>query len=224
MRLLVDDEFVDFSDADLAWMYLSCGNESRVYKYGDEALKLYNSGNCRKIRLDEKTAVKLSSIHTYRLLLPKRIVRDADTGEFIGYTTPFVKRASTSGIIRMKMLDFMWELDLIREDVKMLNSHNVEVEDFNLDNTAYDGRIYLVDPGSYVIRETPNAIRFLRGNNSRTLNNYVKDDVFGMANLSASKMRNVGNMFDEYDYIGDKIRETAREEESVRQYVKRMAR
>lgn len=223
MRLLIDDEFVEFSDADLAWLYLSCGNESKVYKYGDEVLKLYNT-NCQKLRLDEATAVKLSSIHTYRLLLPRRIIRDADSGVFLGYTTSFIKRASTTGIIRMKMFDFMCELDLINEDVKVLNSHNVEVEDFNLSNTAYDGGIHLVDPGSYVIRENPTLIRFLRGNNAKVLNEYVKNDIFGMAKLSAPQLRRVGNMFDEYDYIGDMIRATAKEEESVRQYVKRMAR
>ena len=223
MRLLIDDEFLELTQADMAWLYLDSGNESSVYKYGDEVLKIY-SKNCGKLRLDQETARKLSSIHTYRLLLPKRIIRDADSGEFLGYTTSFIKRASTTGIIRMKMFDFLCELDLLREDIKTLNSNSVEVEDFNLNNTAYDGKIYLVDPGSYVIRRTPETIRFLRGNNAKILNDYVKNDIFGMAKLSVVKQRSFANLFDEYDYIGDMIRETAKDDESVRQYVKRMAR
>lgn len=223
MRLLIDDEFLEFTDADMAWLYLGSGNESRVYKYGDEVLKIYNR-DCGKVRLDQETASKLSKIYTHRLLLPKRIIRDADNGEFLGYTTSFIKRAATTGIIRMKMFDFLCELDLIREDIKILNSNNVEVEDFNLDNTAYDGRIYLVDPGSYVIRKSPEMVRFLRGNNSKVLNDYVKNDIFSMAKLPVVKQRSVAMMFDDYDYIGDMIREDAKDNESVRQYVKRMAR
>ena len=72
------------------------------------------------------------------------------------------------------MFDFLCELDLLEEDIKTLNSNNVEVEDFNLNNTAYDGRIYLVDPGSYIIRRKPEMIRFLRGTNAKVLNDYVK--------------------------------------------------
>ena len=39
MRLLIDDEFLELTDADMAWLYLGSGNESKVYKYGDDELE-----------------------------------------------------------------------------------------------------------------------------------------------------------------------------------------
>ena len=39
MRILVDNELLEFTDDELAWLYMGAGNESLVYQYRDEALK-----------------------------------------------------------------------------------------------------------------------------------------------------------------------------------------
>lgn len=221
MRILVGDELLVLSDADLDCMYVSEGEESVVYNYKNEALKIYKN-SCEKLRLSLDDTLHLSGISTHRLLLPKRIIIDANSGEFLGYTTPFIKPATTTGIIRMKMSSFIDELDLLRSDTMMLAERYIEVEDFNLPNTVYDGGIYLVDPGSYRIRTSPNLMRFVRNVNSFNLNNYVKEEIFGMLNLTKNQKALVDTIFPDDDFIGDIIKETAVSDESVRQYVKRM--
>ena len=223
MRILVDNELLEFTDDELAWLYMGAGNESLFYQYRDEALKIYNF-RCTKYRLVEEDALKLKEIATKRILLPSRIIRNPDNGEFVGYTTKLIKKASITGIIRMKMGEFMSELDILRSDAMLLADHNVDLEDFNLNNTAYNGKIYFVDPGSYAIKTNPEAIRFVRSNNSFALNTYVEEDVFGMVNLTKAEKRRLSEKCTGFEYIGDFLRETADEKESVRQYVKRMAR
>lgn len=224
MRVYLGDDLLEFSDDELEWMYVSEGEDARVYQYRGEALKIYKDDYCRPFRLTEDAAIRLSTIHTNRVLLPKRMIRNADDGNFCGYTTPFIKRATTTGIIKMQMLKFMNEVDLLRDEVFRLADHYVDVADFDLKNTAYDGRIYLVDPGSYCIRTTPNLQRYVHSNNLLALNNYVKKEIFGIVNLTGVQRDFLDVIFPDGDYIGDVLRETALEHETVRQYVKRMTR
>lgn len=224
MRILVDDKLLEFSDDNLAWMYIDQGDEAEVYQYRDEALKIYKPGSCDKLRLSEEEAKELMGIDTNRLLLPRKLIRDADSGEFIGYTTPFITKATTTGIIRMKMINFIDEMDIIQNDIMTLTNNYVEVADFGVDNTIYNGKIYLVDPGSYRIRTVPSLMRFVRSNNSFSLNTYVKNELFAMAKLTKKEKTILDDVFSDYDSISDVMKETAIENESVRQYVKRMTR
>ena len=89
MRILVGDEILNLSYINLAKMYLGRGCEAKVYKYKDEALKIYRP-HCIKLRLEEDRALELTRIDTERILLPRKLIYDCDTGTFIGYTTRFI--------------------------------------------------------------------------------------------------------------------------------------
>ena len=221
MKILLKDELLEFSDDDLNYMYLGEGEEAEVYKYGREVLKIYKK-YCRKNRLGEDASVFLSQIETKRFLLPKKIIHDPVDGSFIGYSMPFKYSYPSLVIVRLKMISFLDELDIIRDDIRILSNEYVDIDDLNMDNVLYDGSLFMGDPGSFEFRcDYPSS---LYKKNIRILNSFVKDDVFGLINLSKDRRREVSYMFDDDVYIGEQIRDEVKPKETVAQFVKRISR
>lgn len=222
MRLYIGEDRVDLTDIDLDYMYIDEGSEACVYKYGCEALKIYKPED-NKNRLSESSASTLSEYSSLmkRILLPKRLVYD-DGYNFCGYTTDFIYKASTENLPKMKMEKFLDEINLIRDDVTLLGKDGILVDDLWIDNTIYNGNIYLIDPGSYFID------RKCRSNlvcdNLGMLNELVVDDFFGMIKMTAKQKTYLSEIMSDYSYVGDFILETANNNENMRQYVKRMIR
>lgn len=223
LRIYVGDELLELTDDDLDMMYVDEGKEAVVYKYGDEALKIYKP-RCRKIRLDEDTASKYSEItNMKRILLPKRIIRNADEDLFCGYFLPFIYKNLTETIPNITMERFINELDIISDDMRILADNEVEVNDFHMGNLLYNGKFFIGDPGSYTINRSLYT-GTIYVNNINVLSKFVQDGIFGMVKLSKKKRNNVYKSFNDWQYIGDQIRKTARPKETVKQYVRRMAR
>ena len=155
MRILLGDELLEFDQETLDYMFLDEGNESEVFRYGDSVLKIYKD-YCVKDRLGEDDVIYLSKIPTKRILMPREVIRDADTMEFMGYSMPFIYKYPRDVLMRIKMNHFLDELDVIHSDLELLSEHHVDVEDIHIDNVLYNESFFIGDPGSFEIqRDTP---------------------------------------------------------------------
>ena len=112
MKIYVGEELLEFSDEELKHMFIDYGREAEVFRYKDEALKVYKNV-VRKGRLCEIEALELSEIKTERILMPKRMIHDYATGEFSGYSLKLIPNASKKRIPRIRKEHFVEELDVI---------------------------------------------------------------------------------------------------------------
>lgn len=220
MRLYVGDDILDFSDDELNDRYIDEGLEAKVYDYGDEVLKIYKD-YCPKVRLSHNDALRLSALDTNRVLLPRKIIHN-DNGDFIGYTTKRIHGVFKRNVLRKDITDFVDELDLIYDDLKMLSDINYNIADFTMKNVVYDGGLYFVDPGSFMQTRIDDD-RFKYSVNTWTLNEFLLNEVFHMVMLTKKQRNSFEDNFDRSDYIGDYIRCDIEEKENVRQYVRRIA-
>ena len=163
MKILLGDKLLEFTDEELDYMYLGEGNEAVVFKYGNDALKIYKD-YCQKERLAEEDVLRLSGITTERILMPKEIIRDAVTGRFMGYSVHYIEKYPASAIARMKMKDFLSELDVICSDIDTLSNAHVDIEDLHVDNILYNGSFFIGDPGSFEFRVESPASKIYRNN------------------------------------------------------------
>lgn len=207
---------LDFSDGELQAMHIGHGLEAYVYKYKDEALKIYRN-SIRKTHLSEKSAEELSKIKTERILMPRRMIHDFDTGEFLGYSLEFIPNASRKRIQRIRKEHFVEELDIIDNDLRLLADNGVFADDFTINNVLYNDNFYICDPGSFKIEkmEDPDVIYKY---NVKTFNWFLIKEVFRI-NTKEGLMK---AKFDVNEPLGEYIRETALPGEKVREYVKRM--
>lgn len=220
MRILLGDELLEFDQETLDYMFLDEGNESEVFRYGDSVLKIYKD-YCVKDRLGEDDVIYLSKIPTKRILMPREVIRDADTMEFMGYSMPFIYKYPRDVIMRIKMNHFLDELDVIHSDLELLAEHHVDVEDIHIDNVLYNESFFIGDPGSFEIQRDTPVGRIYR-NNVYTFNRFVKNDIFPLAKVSKKKIEELDAMFDDYFFIGEQMRYCIPPKETVRQYIKRM--
>ena len=220
MRILLGDELLEFDQETLDYMFLDEGNESEVFRYGDSVLKIYKD-YCVKERLGEEDVIYLSKIPTKRILMPREVIRDADTMEFMGYSMPFIYKYPRDVLMRIKMNHFLDELDVIHSDLELLAEHHVDVEDIHIDNVLYNENFFIGDPGSFEIQRDTPVGRIYR-NNVYTFNRFVKNDIFPLSKVSKAKREELDAMFDDYFFIGGQMRYSIPPKETVRQYIKRM--
>lgn len=220
MRILLGDELLEFDQETLDYMYIDEGNESEVFRYGDSVLKIYKD-YCAKERLGEDDVIYLSNIPTKRILMPREVIRNADTMEFIGYSMPFIYKYPKDVLMKIKMNHFLDELDVIHSDLELLAEHHVDVEDIHIDNVLYNESFFIGDPGSFEIQRDTPAGKIYR-NNVYTFNRFVKNDIFPLAKASKKKIKELDDMFDDYFFIGEQMRNCIPPKETVRQYIKRM--
>ena len=163
-------------------------------------------------------------LSTKRVYVPKKIVYGDDAKTFIGYSTPFVYKYPAVRIMDMNVGQFVDELDIIKDDLKLLAASGVEIADWRTDNILYDGRrLFIGDPGGMFFRKEIRELQSM-SNNIFTLNRFLKEDVFPLAGLSRKSKCNIECVFDDSEYIGWQIRDTAQENETVKKYIKRMTR
>ena len=145
-----------------------------------------------------------------------------ENGKFSGYTTERIYGLSKLIIPKMKIEKLVDELDIVITDLKVLADNNYDVADFTLNNVVYNGRLYFVDPGSFM-HVGDYGERFKYNSNICTLNDFMLDDFFYLVLLSKKYRKKFNDNFDRADYITDYIRCSMKENETVRQYVKRMS-
>lgn len=125
------------------------GSEFIVYRYFDSVIKIYKKDyKLSHLSLEELNSLK--RIPTQRILLPSGMLWD-NNGELIGYEMPYI--AGEKSIEYDKVYAFFEELEVVKQDLDLLCVKSVILRDINLFNTIYNGNLYLIDPGSYLIGE-----------------------------------------------------------------------
>lgn len=130
------------------------GSEFIVYKYLDVVIKIYKKDYLfSHLSLRELNILK--NIPTQRILLPTGTLWNSNH-ELIGYMMPFI-----TGVRNLEhdSLDaFFGELEVLKQDLDLLCSKSIILRDINPSNTIYNGHIYLIDPGNYLIDELDKII------------------------------------------------------------------
>lgn len=125
------------------------GSEFIVYKYLDSVIKIYkNDYQLSHLSLEQLNILK--NILTQRILLPTGTLWNSNH-ELIGYKMPFIE--GERSIERDSLCTFFEELEVLKQDLDLLCSNSIILRDINLSNTIYNGHIYLIDPGNYLVDE-----------------------------------------------------------------------
>ena len=220
LKFYYNGELLEFTDDEEDYMYLNEGAEGIVYKYGDDAIKIYKP-TCFRSRLNEEQCVRLGAISTKRILMPKRIAYSDDCKTFIGYSTPFIYKFPVTRVMDMKMEDFVSELDVITEDLYVLSQNGVLIDDWHVGNVLFDGKhIIMGDPGGIEFQYITNYDQAIR-NNMFILSEFLKGELFPLAGLSIKAKSNAWRVFEDYGMLSQ-MKDTMDREESVKKYVKRM--
>lgn len=220
MKIYIGDKLHEFSEEQLEYMYLDEGNEGIVYRYKEKAIKIYKD-YCFKERLDEKTAILMSKIKTRRILLPETMVYSINH-EFRGYTTKFIQAYLLSHINEMTMRNFLAEVEIYDDDINILSKEKILLNDFLRENLKYDSKLYMVDPGSFYKCEEEDSTTIEKAN-AKELNNLVVCQIFyAVPGLTKGKKIKLLNHFEDIDQISSVLKEEAKPEEKVKEYVKRI--
>lgn len=130
------------------------GSEFIVYKYMDLVIKIYKK-DYKLTHLSLRDLNKLKSILTQRILLPTGTIWN-ELGELFGYDMLYI---SGERSIDEDSIDILFEeLNILSQDLEVLSSNLVILRDINISNTIYNGRLFLVDPGNYLIDELDKII------------------------------------------------------------------
>ena len=221
MKLYVQDKYYDFSREELEEMRLGSGEEGTVYRMGDFALKVYHA-SCAKIRLSEDACQKMYSISSHYVFLPRGPIRD-ESKKFNGYFENVLLRDSFGDIPGLKMPVFIQQIDGVYDDLSLLSNHHILVADFRLDNCYYDDGFYFYDPGSFTI-EKDFSYQDLQRKNRKVFNDFLIHDVFtDFIFCGRQKKRlKLEDYFLGCDYLPDIIKEDAKENETLKKYLKRI--
>ena len=177
MLLYIDDEKVNFSKSDLENRYINKGREGKVYQYRNEALKIYTDELKYRKKLTESEVIKMSSILTDRILLPKRPIYN-ESKEFIGYTTSFKIEAPKERIGLMKFKDLISDLELIKNDIDIISKNNIELDDLNCGSLLMtQSNLFIGDPGAYTISNSSDTSD-LYNYNVKKMNYYFTRMIF----------------------------------------------
>lgn len=130
------------------------GSEFFVYKYGKSVVKLYKD-NYKLSHLSPEEMSFLSNLSTERILLPSNKLLDKN-GSMIGYQMPLI--LGEKDLLMDIMQSFFEELYVLQDDIDLLCEYFVILRDINPDNTIYNGSLFLIDPGNYLINELEKVI------------------------------------------------------------------
>lgn len=123
------------------------GSECTVYKYKQSVVKLFKE--IYPFSHFTITDIQfLRNIQTKRVLMPTDIVLD-ETSKLVGYQMPFID--GKKDILNEPMKNILSEMQVIEDDIKLLIDNKVGLMDFGLSNTIYNGKVYMIDPGNYLI-------------------------------------------------------------------------
>lgn len=130
------------------------GSEFIVYRYLDSVIKIYKKDyKLSHLSLDKLNILK--NILTQRILLPTGTLWNSNH-ELIGYKMPFI--GGERSIECDSLCTFFEELEFLRQDLDLLCNNSIILRDINLSNTIYNGHIYLIDSGNYLVDELDKII------------------------------------------------------------------
>lgn len=130
------------------------GSEFIVYKYDTLALKIYKD-NYKLSHLSLEELKIFKSILTKRILLPTDFLFN-NSDELIGYMMPYI--AGKKSLLPDLVSNLFNELEILKEDLDLLSSNLIILRDINVENTIYNGHLYLIDSGNYMINQLEGII------------------------------------------------------------------
>ncbi len=199
--------------------YLDEGDESFVYKFGNDVFKIYKT-SCFKQRLSENDVDFLSKINTKRILLPEDKIYE--NGRFNGYVMPYIKPGSKDSIKKLKMNSLMYELKALKEDLLNLKENNVMINDIHIDNYIFNGSMYFIDPGSYTINDKLSS-RYIEIINREMMYDFIIDRVFlKSTNTPKIKREKLTKHLPIDEYMCDTLDYDIDPNETLMHYVKRI--
>lgn len=138
------------------------GTEFVVYADDNYVYKIFR----KDYKLSHKTPQELeflASLKTTRILMPSSLIMEDN--ELKGYKMPYIK--GNMDILDTPMRELIDELHLIDEDIKLLSNSLVRLMDINKENTIFNGKLYLIDPGNYFINDIKALLPYI-GNKEPT--------------------------------------------------------
>lgn len=174
MHYIIKNKCYDLILKDLE--YLGEGDESNVYKLNDMALKIYKP-TCRKKQITEVECNYMKGIETNRILLPTGTITNIDQ-ETLGITTNYISNEKDKEeILEIPTYKLVSEMNLLIKDAEELGKRNISIDDITIDNTIYNGNLYIVDPGSFMV-DYKNIRRRLSTAVKENMNIYMISDYF----------------------------------------------
>ena len=220
MEFIIDNKEYNVTNEELEYRFINEGMESNVYRFRDEAFKIYKDNRCYKTKLNEKDAKYLSKIDTKRIIMPKKLIYDKNKN-FIGYTLPYLTSCSKEILRRKKISNIISELKLIEKDLITLRDNNIDIEDLNIDNFIVNTGLYIIDPGSYLICKNEEK-RIIEKNNKLKYIEFMINSVFPIITKLSKKQKQKLEDFISCEYISNALDYNHEENETLLKYIKRI--
>ena len=230
MFFYYNNRVMNMSRKELDSYYLGEGLESTVYLFDEIVVKIYKS-HCRKIRLNEEDVKRLSKIETERIVMPEYLVYD-DLNKFSGYTMKYIPTYIKIPLKDDKINNLVKEIEKYEKDIEILSKEKISIYDLNINNAVINNGIYSIDPGSFRYKDkiidfknNPEdlTIYIIKELNREEINSFFIEEILEKCSNIPKKYRLIfEQQFNYSDILSDQIKDTMYDNESVKQYTKRL--
>ena len=125
--------------------FLSKSDTGTVYRCNNKAFHIFPD-NIKGV-FSEQDGIYMSKIDTHRILLPENILYK--NRRMVGFTTPLIKNGKNSRIIDSDKNTFLYNLEMLEDDVDLLSRSKILLSGLVQDKSLYNGELYLLDPSKY---------------------------------------------------------------------------
>lgn len=204
---------------------IATGKTGDVYKYGKEAVKIFD--NDKPLPIDEESARELTRISsTRRILLPRKLVFYDDA--FSGYTLKLVSRERAGRrMISQNISDIISNVEQLERDVEIVSARKVLLNGISPENVLNNGRLYLTDPSKYRLLDVKTTDRLL-GINMYQLHVLITEIMTGelkICNFSEEEINALKEIMKKKELdqrTSEYLFEIAEDEENIKTLVRRL--
>lgn len=216
--------------------YISEGEEGKVYKEGNEAVKIYYSNwrTSRHAYLDEYKAERMTKIATRQILLPRRLVYD-ENDEFCGYSTTYINSFCEDGnqqqnrdkerkeLDKLELQVLKQKIEKIYSEVRFLSEKGILIGDIfpPTENYIYNGEYWILDPGCHTF--TDRDPQKVLERNIRSLNAFFLSNCFSVKDVFTGIRRMIDENGPTYT-VSDLIEDNGKPLEKTIEFRNRMRR
>lgn len=143
---IINESEIEFSKLELLSVK---GSECIVYKNNNRVLKIFRK-DCKHEHFTIDDIFKLRIVPTKRILFPTNAIVDKHNN-LIGYQMQLIE--GQKDIQKETMQHIFDEMQALQDDLDLLDAHNIALYDITQSNCIYNGRLYLIDPGNYIIND-----------------------------------------------------------------------
>ena len=135
------------------------GSEGKVYKINEEIYKIYHQGALNEGYGNKQNFHSyLIGIDTKQIILPDALIWDLEC-KYLGYKTKLVKgkQKDKTGITKIPSEQFIKNLQILENDIKVLSEKHVLMADTSPINYIFNNEnntMNIIDPGRYRISKS----------------------------------------------------------------------